>query len=116
MYAAARPVTSYASTRQVATPNALRLLIEDDSPQTCRQNGAVTSREQVPVAYDPRPGKGLYAAADSGNGEPGGRPGQNARRCEKLEAILAIRSCSNTGQLKGFRPDQVLREIRSLTV
>jgi len=61
VYAAARPVTSYAAARQVATPNALRLLIADDAATTSRQNGAVVAREkQVPVAYDPRPGKGRY--------------------------------------------------------
>jgi len=60
VFAAARPITSCAGVRQVSTPNALRLLIEDDSQQTCRQNGTVAPREEKPVAYDPRPGKGLY--------------------------------------------------------
>ena len=63
--AAARPVTSCASVRQVSTPNALRLLIDDDSQQTCRQNGtvAVAPRDDKPVAYDPRPGKGPFTTS-----------------------------------------------------
>ena len=60
VFAAARPLTSCDRVHQVATPNALRLLIDDDSQQTCRQNGTVAPREQVPAAYDPRPGKGLH--------------------------------------------------------
>jgi len=67
VYGAARPVTSYASIHQVATPNALKLLIQDgDNQQSCRQNGVVSSaRDQEPLAYDPRPGRGLYCRHDT---------------------------------------------------